>query len=297
MLDQDAPDAVRDKIFRAGLPVSAEVADVSPSLSGAGSAKDAGCCGNAASGANGAGSCGAVVVKVPFVHQVLGNMFLYPDKDEAPAIKDVVFRAYGDRIMRITTGGGADGALPDDAANPMLSFAADLKQTPLSVERVTANAANNCSEEGWAIKDSTGAKRAFIKTKQEKREIWSDLQPEPPLVFEVSVYPDGKTEVPFAKVTDGQGFKTHSLIHAEANPFFKAKTGKQVEVAAGTVEVHDILITPVEMAKRFKARAGFIPDGFIAGLKKEFPDGVPAQLVDDLVREHTDGSGNAVKLA
>ncbi len=108
---------------------------------------------------------------------------------------------------------------------------------------------------------------------------------------------NGKTEIPFAKVTDGQGFKTHSLIHAEANPFFKAKTGKQVEVAAGTVEVHDILITPVEMAKRFKARAGFIPDGFIAGLKKEFPDGVPAQLVDDLVREHTDGSGNAVKLA
>ncbi|MCI6259488.1 MAG: transposase, partial [Spirochaetia bacterium] len=54
-----------------------------------------------------------------------------------------------------------------------------------------------------------------------------------------------KSDVPFAKVTDGQGFKTHSLIHTEANPFFKTQTGKQVEVAAGTVEVHDILITPV----------------------------------------------------
>lgn len=106
---------------------------------------------------------------------------------------------------------------------------------------------------------------------------------------------DDKTDVPFAKVTDGQGFKTHSLIHTQADPFFKTQTGKQVEVAAGTVEVHDILITPVEMAKRFKARAGFIPDGFIANLKKEFPDGVPSQLVDDLVTEYT--ADTAVKLA
>nr|DAG35047.1 MAG TPA: transposase [Caudoviricetes sp.] len=106
---------------------------------------------------------------------------------------------------------------------------------------------------------------------------------------------DDKTEVPFAKVTDGQGFKTHSLIHTQADPFFKTQTGKQVEVAAGTVEVHDILITPVEMAKRFKARAGFIPDGFIASLKKEFPDGVPSQLIDDLVTEYT--ADTAVKLA
>ena len=106
-----------------------------------------------------------------------------------------------------------------------------------------------------------------------------------------------KSDVPFAKVTDGEGFKTHSLIRTEENPFFKTQTGKQVEVAAGTVEVHDILISPVEMAKRFKARAGFIPDGFIAGLKKEFPEGVPAQLVDDLVREYTDGSESTVKMA
>lgn len=106
---------------------------------------------------------------------------------------------------------------------------------------------------------------------------------------------DGAAEVPFAKVTDGQGFKTHSLIHAE-NPWFKPQTGKQIEVAASTVEVHDILISAVEMAKRFKARAGYLPDGFIASLKKEYPDGVPAQLVDDLVAEYTGGT-NAAKLA
>ena len=108
---------------------------------------------------------------------------------------------------------------------------------------------------------------------------------------------DEKADVPFSKVTDGQGFKTHSLIHTEANPFFKTQTGKQVEVAAGTVEVHDILITPVEMAKRFKARAGFVPDGFIASLKRDYPEGIPSQLVDDLVAEYMDGSASAVKLA
>ena len=62
------------------------------------------------------------------------------------------------------------------------------------------------------------------------------------------------------------------------------------------MEIHDILISAVEMAKRFKARTGYIPEGFIAGLKKDFPDGVPSQLVDDLVREYEDG-GNAAQLA
>ena len=103
-------------------------------------------------------------------------------------------------------------------------------------------------------------------------------------------------DVPFTKITDGQGLKTHSLIQTQANPWFKTQTGQPVEVAAGTVEVHDILITPVEMAKRFKARTGFIPDGFIAGLKKEYPDGVPSRLVDELVAEYTDGT-NAAKMA
>lgn len=106
---------------------------------------------------------------------------------------------------------------------------------------------------------------------------------------------EDKSEVPFTKVTDGQGFKTHSLIHAE-NPWYRQQTGKQVEIAAGTVEVHDILISPVEMAKRFKARAGYLPDGFIANLKAEYPDGVPSQIVDDLVREYEDGM-NAARLA
>ena len=106
---------------------------------------------------------------------------------------------------------------------------------------------------------------------------------------------DDRSDVPFKKVTDGQGFRTHSLIHTEANPFFQTQTGKQVQVAAGMVEVHDIFISAVEMAKRFKARAGFIPDGFIARLKTEFPEGIPSRLVDDLVAEYT--ADTAAKMA
>lgn len=106
---------------------------------------------------------------------------------------------------------------------------------------------------------------------------------------------EDKSGVPFKKVTDGKGFKTHSLIRTEKRPWFSPQTGKQVEVAAGIVEVHDILISAIETAKRFKARAGYLPEGFIASIKKEFPDGVPAQLVDDLVAEYE--SGNAAKMA
>ncbi|MBO4732753.1 MAG: hypothetical protein J5597_08155 [Spirochaetaceae bacterium] len=156
MLDQDLPEAASDRIFRAGLPVSADAEN------------------------------GTVVVKVPFVRQVLKNMFLFPAEDENPALKDVYLRSYGDMIMRITSA----ATLPDDSANPMFSFAADLKQTPLTVETVSS------TEEGWLIKDNSGKRRAFINTKQEKREIWSTLQPEPPAVLDGAVYPDGKTAVP-----------------------------------------------------------------------------------------------------
>lgn len=99
-------------------------------------------------------------------------------------------------------------------------------------------------------------------------------------------------KTPFAKATGGEGFKTHSVIHA-VDPFATATTGKQIEVAAGTVEVHDIFISAVEAAKRFKARAGYIPDGFIARIKTEYPEGLPSKLIDDLVMEYTGGADSA----
>ena len=162
MLDQDAPAAAGDRIYRAGMPRSCK-----------------------------ARPDGSVAVEVPFVHQVLRNMFLYPEQDEAPAVRNVVFRAYGDAIVRMTASGS--NVLPDDAATPMLCMEPSLKQTPLSVTDLSDG-----SSEGWSIRDEKGRQRAFISTRQEQRKIWSDLQPEPPLLLEASVSPDGTKAVPFA---------------------------------------------------------------------------------------------------
>lgn len=103
-----------------------------------------------------------------------------------------------------------------------------------------------------------------------------------------------KDGVPFAKITNGYGFKAHSLIHAE-NPFAQTPTGRTIEVA--TVHTHEILISTAEAAKRVKARTEYLPDGFIAWLKTEYPDGVPASAVDALAYEILGGESNAEKFA
>nr|DAX18455.1 MAG TPA: transposase [Caudoviricetes sp.] len=95
---------------------------------------------------------------------------------------------------------------------------------------------------------------------------------------------DGK-EAAFASITEGKGFKTHSLIKPE-NPFIRQATGTQISVS--TVEVHDILISGVEAAKRVKARLGYVPDGFIARMQTEFNNAVPSSLIDDLAAEYTE---------
>ena len=95
---------------------------------------------------------------------------------------------------------------------------------------------------------------------------------------------DGK-EAAFASITEGKGFKTHSLIKPE-NPFIRQATGTQISVS--TVEVHDILISGVEAAKRVKARLGYVPDGFIGRMQAEFNNAVPSSLIDDLAAEYTE---------
>ena len=63
------------------------------------------------------------------------------------------------------------------------------------------------------------------------------------------------------------------------------QTGMQVNVEA--VQVHDILISGVEAAKRIKARLGYVPDGFIARIKADYNNAVPSNLIDDLAAEYT----------
>ena len=102
--------------------------------------------------------------------------------------------------------------------------------------------------------------------------------------------------IPFASVTNGEGFKTHSLIQPE-NPFLRQRTGEQITVSQPDhVEVHDILISHFEALRRVSARLGYCPDGFIERMKKEFPEGVPSSRIDDIAHENEAGT-NVIRLA
>ena len=163
-LDQDAPDAEKDIIWRAGTPGSVIQAD------------------------------GAVHVSVPFVRQELKNMFLFPadsaslpdGKTACQTERDVVVRSYGDEIIRVTA--SENGVLPDDGANPMFACDSSIRQTPLSVSKT------DC---GWVAKDEAGAVRFALNTAKSEVSEWSSLQPEPPASFTASVFPETEKEVPF----------------------------------------------------------------------------------------------------
>ncbi|MDR2733400.1 MAG: transposase [Spirochaetota bacterium] len=102
---------------------------------------------------------------------------------------------------------------------------------------------------------------------------------------------------PFAVITDGQGFKTHSRIHPAGNQFIRQRTGASIEIAstdsllpdgdgaqaAETVYTHEIIISAVEAAKRIKAACGAVPEGFIGEMKRQYPEGLPTRVVDDMI--------------
>jgi hypothetical protein len=75
----------------------------------------------------------------------------------------------------------------------------------------------------------------------------------------------------------------HSFIKAE-NPFMRQSTGTPVDVAE-TVHTHEIIISAVEAAKRIRTECGEVPDGFINSLREQYPEGVPARVVDELIKE------------
>jgi hypothetical protein len=98
---------------------------------------------------------------------------------------------------------------------------------------------------------------------------------------------EGPKAVPFAAVTNGEGFKTHSLIKPEGSPFIRQRTGEQVSVAqADTVKIHDLLISHFEFTRRVTARIGYTPEDLMDRMKREYPEGVPSSLVPDVAEEY-----------
>jgi hypothetical protein len=91
-----------------------------------------------------------------------------------------------------------------------------------------------------------------------------------------------------AKVLDTPGLASvmgaaHSFINPKT-PFMKQSVGEQIDVAQ-TVHTHEIIISAVEAAKRYKAAIGNLPEGFIDKMRGEYPEGVPSRVVDELIAD------------
>lgn len=108
-----------------------------------------------------------------------------------------------------------------------------------------------------------------------------------------------KDSRPFADANDGQGLVAHSFITTDGVEIKPVpKTGKKVEVTqADVVSAYDIRISAAEAVKRVKARSGWIPVGYLDGLKRDYPEGIPSALVDDLAAELQHGAGEAARFA
>lgn len=201
MLDQDVPEAQREAIYRAGKPLSLRE---EPSF---------------------------VALSIPFFQQELTNLFLHAAQPPRVETKNMVIRAYGRSIVRLTM--LVDGKVPSDEDNPMLAWDDSLMQEALHARQ---------TEGGWEILDSQGSCRMRITAKQESREIWSTLQPEPPQTFDAVVLPDGASPVPFMAYDDFFPKQSESFSlgfierDGEVNRWMYALHAKPNEKFAGTGE-------------------------------------------------------------
>jgi hypothetical protein len=108
-----------------------------------------------------------------------------------------------------------------------------------------------------------------------------------------------KGAVPFASANDGRGLAAHSFISTDGMDIKPTrKTGREVEITqAETVTAYDIRISATEAVKRIRARSGWLPEGYLDGLRKKYPEGVPSAIVDGLADELLHGASDSVRFA
>ena len=114
---------------------------------------------------------------IPFHRQRIENLQL--KKPATPQQKDrqLVVRAYGNEIVRVTLA----ERLPGDDG-PMLELAVEPSRLKWR---------------DWEARDARGKVRARMFPVDPPTKHWSDLVPAPPPSFRFEVLPDGKTRVPF----------------------------------------------------------------------------------------------------
>jgi len=127
---------------------------------------------------------GNIIVEIPFQAQQKPNFV--PDESLEKKIYQMVIQAYGDNVVRCSVSFG--GKLPDDNSNVMMEWDSSLKQKPLKLVKL---------ENGWDILDCDDVLKMRINNEIKPLKKWSSLQPDPQYFFNATVFPDGKTAVPF----------------------------------------------------------------------------------------------------
>ena len=152
---------------------------------------------------------GAVIIYVPFQKQNDSNE-ITPDTSTPPVEREIRIEAVSSHILRVMLEAGTEIS----RTSPMLELSPELKAMPLHVEQTGT---------GWLIKDSDGTKRAEVDLKDPAIEWWSDLQPGPRPTIRLTLWPDGKHEVPF------QALDSFSPARHDAFAFAYAATDGKVD--------------------------------------------------------------------
>ncbi len=127
---------------------------------------------------------GSVILEIPFTAQTRPKLMADQERDHQTY--QLVVRAYGDQIMRCSIAFGS--GLPSDADNVMLEWDPTLVQKDLTVQK---------TKTGWDIFDTDQKLRFSVPAVEKPIKKWSSLLPPPQAFFDATVFPDGKTAVPF----------------------------------------------------------------------------------------------------
>lgn len=124
---------------------------------------------------------GEIHITIPFQQQQNSNEIT---ADTSMPQKKYILRikAYGDKILRVSTDFGA-GILEE---SPMLEIDKKLAQQVLLFEK---------TELKWIICNEKGTTKAIVHFDEPAIDWWSDLQPAPAETVDISFFPDGKKEV------------------------------------------------------------------------------------------------------
>lgn len=128
---------------------------------------------------------GRIVLEVPFRKQRFTGVF--EDVEDADdRTLDVILEAYGRTVVRVSIDAEAG---PPNGPSDMLTEDGFPAESRLHSQRTRT---------GWVFLDEQNVARATVRTVAHSIDKWSHQIPPPGESFEVTILPDGVTEVPFA---------------------------------------------------------------------------------------------------